>query len=363
MPYRVLIICVFLNVPALSARDESPKAVHALELPFTAPGGNVRNPWVGYSPNGNHLGAHYVFNDRECVAIWDTTTGQLLHKIDTGKLPAGKMAPRFGAPLVYTPDDKYLVYLTPGKANFFDLSDGKLAHSARVMNYNLQEEYYTALVSADDKVVRQITYGMSVEETWRMSTCASGKDKKFIDEQRLSLPAALGAAVSPDFASLAWIPGAGVIGPNRDAPYLEILDLKTKRRFQLREENPVAGRAYTALAYAPDGKALAGGNAAGSVALWNPTQEKPLWVWAPKEPERSIGALAFSGDGRALAAGTYDLKGKPNVLILSTANGKLERAWSDNDGGVRFLAWHPQKRQLAVLGGLKVTVYDLPAPK
>jgi WD40 repeat protein len=355
--------CVFLGTPALlSARDESPKTVHALELPFTAPGGHVRNAWVGYGPNGKHLAAHYVFKGREYVAIWDGA-GKLLYKIDAGELPPLRSGPGFGAPLVFTADEKYLVYLTPGKANFFNLADGKLEHSAWVPNYKFKDEMYTALVSADDKVVRQVTYGMSVEETWHLSTCASGKDKKFIDDQRLSLPAALAGAVSPDFGSLAWIPGAGVIGPNRDAPYLEILDLKTKRRFQLREEKPMDGLAYTALAYSSDGNALAGGNAAGGVALWKPTQEKPLWVWAPKEPERSIGALAFSGDGKALAAGTYDLKGKPNVLILSTANGKLERAWSDNDGGVRHLAWHPQKRQLAVLGGLKVTVYDLPAPK
>lgn len=361
MPYRVLIICVFLNAPALSARGESPKAVHALELPFTAPGGHARNAWVGYGPNGKHLAAHYVFKGREYVAIWDGA-GKLLYKIDAGELPPLRSGPGFGAPLVFTADEKYLVYLTPGKANFFHLPDGKLERSAWVPNYNPRAEKYTALVSADDKVVRQITYGVA-EDNWHLSTCASGKDKKFIDEQKLSLPAALGAAVSPDFGSLAWIPGEGVVAPNRDAPYLEIRDLQTKRRFQLREEKPVDGLAYTALAYAPDGKAVAGGNAAGGVVLWNPTKEKPLWVYAPKEPERSVGALAFTGDGKALAAGTYDLKGKPNVLILSTANGKLERAWSDNDEGVRYLAWNPQKRQLAVLGGLKVTVYDLPAPK
>lgn len=351
----VALSCVVLAVGA----DQAPKPAHALDLPFAQ--GHVRNAWVGYGPNGKHLAAHYVFKGREYVAIWDGA-GKLLSKIDAGELPPLRSGPGFGAPLVFTADEKYLVYLTPGKANFFHLPDGKLEHSAWVPNYNPRAEKYTALVSADDKVVRQITYGVA-EDNWHLSTCASGKDKKFIDEQKLSLPAALGAAVSPDFGSLAWIPGEGVISPARAAPHLEVIDLTTKQKRLLCEEKPTPESWYNALAYAPDGKRLATGNSAGGVALWNPTTEKPVWTFAPREREMSVGAVAFAGDGKTLAAGTFNKKGKANVLVFSTADGKLERTWADNDTGVLHLAWHPQKRQLAVLGGLKVTVYDLTAPK
>jgi WD40 repeat protein len=352
----VALSCVVLAVGA----DQAPKPAHGFDLPFAE--GHVRRAWVGFSSDGKQLAAYYVAKKRAYVAVWDAAEGKLLHKTDVGEATFEQGCPDFGPPARFTPDGKFFAYLTPGKVNFLALVDGSLDRSARVPEYKSRAETYTGLARADDKEVQHVTY-RTAEAYWQLTVCSSGKTAKVIDEHKIELPTALAATLSPDSGSLAWLPGEGVIGPARAAPFLEILDLKTKRAFRLREEKPTTESWYNALAYAPDGKRLATGNSAGGVALWNPAKEKPLWVYTPRERELSVGAVAFSGDGSALAAGTYNKKGKPNVLILSTANGKLERAWSDNDTGVLHLAWHPQKRQLAVLGGLKVTIYDVPAPK
>ena len=58
--------------------------------------------------------------------------------------------------------------------------------------------------------------------------------------------------------------------------------------------------AATAVAFRPDGKALAGADVDGNVTLWNLSNDKPLREWHLAGPALS---LRFSHDGRYLITG------------------------------------------------------------
>ncbi|HEV3261097.1 MAG TPA: hypothetical protein VG013_29870 [Gemmataceae bacterium] len=109
-----------------------------------------------------------------------------------------------------------------------------------------------------------------------------------------------------------------------------------------------------ALAFLPDGKTLALGEAGGAIVLWDASRGKEIrrfggdgFVTAP---------LVFSPDGRALAVASFQHYGaESKVRLWEVASGTLRQEFSGHEGMVTALAFSPDGRALAT-GGSDTTV-------
>jgi len=104
----------------------------------------------------------------------------------------------------------------------------------------------------------------------------------------------------------------------------------------------------TALAWVPQGKALAASSAAGEVVLW----ENGELVTLQSPTGKSVDCLAFSADGKYLAVGGQD--GRVKIWQGSQLITTLENApiWVDQ------LAWDYRSNQLAFSLGRYIQVWD-----
>jgi WD40 repeat protein len=105
---------------------------------------------------------------------------------------------------------------------------------------------------------------------------------------------------------------------------------------------PLSG-AVRALAYAPDGRALAAGLASGAVALLDPEEARVLRLL--RGPTAAIYGLAFSPDGATLAAVT----GAGQLHLWDVAAG-TERVLAGPEGPMRDVAFSPDGKQVATAG-------------
>jgi WD40 repeat protein len=96
------------------------------------------------------------------------------------------------------------------------------------------------------------------------------------------------------------------------------------------------------LAYSPDGRLLASGEANGVIRLWDVASGTCI----RELPARSVGAivcLAFCSDGRRLAAGCGDHA----VRVWEVESGRLLRTLSGHTAQVECVAYHPEGDRLA----------------
>jgi WD40 repeat protein len=131
-------------------------------------------------------------------------------------------------------------------------------------------------------------------------------------------------------------------------------ELRTLPGFRGRQADSPKGDivfpAVTALAFSPDGNALALGGSAlpsrpdGAIGLWDRATAKELIRLTASD--RRVAALAFSPDGKTLAAG-HD---GGTVRFWETASGKIRREWQAHPDSVHSLAFSPDGKLFASAG-------------
>ncbi|MEV4743569.1 helix-turn-helix domain-containing protein [Streptomyces sp. NPDC049555] len=159
-----------------------------------------------------------------------------------------------------------------------------------------------------------------------------------------------GVNVSPDGRHLATVsleePGPGSsAGASVEPPRAGIWDVAT-------------GRMTTALgarvmprqvAFSPDGRTLAVGDAKGAVSLWDVRSHRLVATLAGAS--EAVTGLAFAPDGRTLAGAGAD----GSVHLWDTSTRRTEAILSGHDRAVLALAFSPDGRSLATAGADRTT--------
>ncbi|MDA0834156.1 MAG: WD40 repeat domain-containing protein [Planctomycetota bacterium] len=108
---------------------------------------------------------------------------------------------------------------------------------------------------------------------------------------------------------------------------------------------PTASHPYThvfgAMAFSPDGKTIASGNA-GAIVLWDRKTGKERSILNFQDSD--ITSLAFALDGNCLAIGTTD----GMVHLWDLVNGQLRASLAGQEDGVYMVAFSPDAKILAI---------------
>jgi WD40 repeat protein len=146
-----------------------------------------------------------------------------------------------------------------------------------------------------------------------------------------------------EIKALAWAPRATLlasVGVMEDDEGAAILwDTKAHREVRrfVRSGPPIA-----AVAFSPDGVALATGDGNGQVRLFSVKDGREIRSLAEPEVDEPIRALAFSPDGRLLVSAS-----RRALRVWNVDGGTLRRTLEEIDGGFLSVAFSPDGRRIA----------------
>jgi WD40 repeat protein len=390
---------------------------------------------LAYSPDGKLLAAGSYSG---AVQTWDAATGRRLGLYDLPR-NQGNQAIR----ATFTRDGRLLGCTSNGQAiQVWDVFAEKwltpsVGHQAAVTAVGFTADGQVISVSGDGVVCTWDAAGKEVKRLQlhddelgrvgggfgRMSGALLSPDGKYVlsvDFNSVRLfelargrevcsfltsfsPQGLASAFSPDGGRLV----VTSLDPQARVPVLRLYDVNTGQ--ELRKMEGTVGGDLRAVAFAPDGKAVAAAangrqpGAGPSLQVWDPSTGKERWHAGGLETavlgmayssdgkalaalnqtgvvtfhdaaggrelrqlgtgavNNNVARLAFSPDGRLLAIATHDFATRTSrVRLYEIASGTVRHDFAGHDGQVSVLAFSPDGKRLVTAGNdTTVLLWDL----
>src|SRR5215469_16188110 len=300
---------------------------------------------VAWSPDGKALASA---GWDHTVRLWQPATGRELRRF-TGHTSAVMCA-------AFSPDGKKLVSGgnggDPGNIRVWDVATGKERLSLQGHDGSV---VYSVAVSPDGKTFASGGGGNGAA-TLTLWDLSAGKALRDLGGKGNGARA---VAFSPDgrvlaaaYGSLGWFGRPPAMRPLTVGSVVRLWDVRTGKLLHTLEGH---GKGVCSLAFAPDGTHLVSGSQDGTVRIWDASSGKELLKIVvpsrtlPTGPKGgdidhgSVYAVAFGPDGKAVASGDYD----GMVYLWDAATGRRLHTLAGHGREVSGLAFSPDVKTLA----------------
>lgn len=307
---------------------------------------------VAYLPGGKMLVS--TGKDRT-VRVWDLGAKTGKEIVDAKQLKYDPKALAVGADKIYigtgtwVKDTKEKKGGWEGEIRILDFA-GKTVGSLK----GHTEQIESLSLSKDGKIIAS----SSEDASAKLWDIAGGKEGVAFKGHTKPI---LAVALSPDGKKAATASDDGSvklwdIADGKDLATIksEVVETKVDPKTKKEDKKTVPGRAFTSLAFSPDGKTLVAGNLDGEIRFIDAENNKEVAV---QKAHGGIWAIAFSPDGKKIATGGWD-----QLIKIWDPAGKELSTIKAHDRTVTTLAFSPDSQFLAS-GGFDQLIKIWPANK